>query len=253
MKALKGIALELMGKTAFFKKPDVNAQVYFTYSQIHKVALLGILGALLGYGGYHEQHRDILEHGETEENTYPEFYQKLKNLKVSIVPQGDRGYFSKKIQTFNNSVGYASDEVGKNLIVKEQWLEKPHWTIYVLDDGSEQFQGLKQALLQHQAIYLPYLGKNDHPATIKNARKVTLTKVDEVYNLDSLFVGQDVQLGRGFHSKPHYYYKEQLPIALEPKLNAYVFMEFMFTNRKIEKVNVQGKTFCAEERYLFFY
>lgn len=49
MKALK---FTLSGKTAFFKKPEVNTFYYFTYGQIHKVVLLGIFGALLGYKGH---------------------------------------------------------------------------------------------------------------------------------------------------------------------------------------------------------
>ena len=45
MRALK---FTLSGKNAFFKKPEVNAYFYFTYGQIHRVALLGILGAIVG-------------------------------------------------------------------------------------------------------------------------------------------------------------------------------------------------------------
>ena len=67
MRALK---FTLSGKNAFFKKPEVNAYFYFTYGQIHRVALLGILGAIVGYKGY----------GCT--GTYPEFYEKLKDLNV---------------------------------------------------------------------------------------------------------------------------------------------------------------------------
>ena len=49
MKALKFI---LSGKTAFFKVPMVNSVCYFTYGNIHKPALLGMFGAILGYKGY---------------------------------------------------------------------------------------------------------------------------------------------------------------------------------------------------------
>ena len=45
MKALKFI---LSGKTAFFKVPMVNSVCYFTYGNIHKPALLGMFGAILG-------------------------------------------------------------------------------------------------------------------------------------------------------------------------------------------------------------
>ena len=40
MKALK---FTLSGETAFFKKPDVNTYLYFTYGNIHKIALLGLI------------------------------------------------------------------------------------------------------------------------------------------------------------------------------------------------------------------
>lgn len=49
MQALK---FTLSGKTAFFRRPEVNTYYYFTFGNIHKVALLGIFGAILGYQGY---------------------------------------------------------------------------------------------------------------------------------------------------------------------------------------------------------
>lgn len=49
MKALK---FTLKGKTAFFKNPEVNTYYYFTYGNIHKPALLGLFGAILGYQCY---------------------------------------------------------------------------------------------------------------------------------------------------------------------------------------------------------
>lgn len=45
-------AISFEWKNAFFKKPEVNTYCYFTYGNIHKVALLGMFGAILGYGGY---------------------------------------------------------------------------------------------------------------------------------------------------------------------------------------------------------
>jgi len=46
----EAIKFNLYGKTGFFKKPDVNQEIYFTYNNIHKVALLGILGSIIGLG-----------------------------------------------------------------------------------------------------------------------------------------------------------------------------------------------------------
>jgi CRISPR-associated protein Cas5h len=125
---MKAISFKLSGKTACFRKPDVNVYTYFTYNNIHKPALLGLLGAIIGLGGYtqlHDENEQLKKAKQPLNDKYPEFYEKLQNLKVSIVPLAPNGYFSKKIQTFNNSVGYASFEQGGNLVVREQWLENP--------------------------------------------------------------------------------------------------------------------------------
>jgi CRISPR-associated protein Cas5h len=246
----KAIGFELAGETAFFKKPDVNANVYFTYSHIPRVALLGLLGSILGYGGYNQQKRDRIENGETEHNLFPEFYQRLQLLRLSIVPQGGRGYFPRKIQTFNNSVGYASDEEGRNLIVKEQWLENPKWTIYIFDDGSSAYHELEERLLTRRSVFLPCLGKNDHPAKIEKPRVTKLKAVESVdEQITSLFQTGDVELS-GFPRKLNapYFYREMLPTALEPKLNSYVFKEWMHTNRSIKQINAQGTFYQTEER-----
>lgn len=49
---MKVLRFTLSGKQAFFKKPEVNKYYYFTYGHIHRVALLGLLGAVMGYSGY---------------------------------------------------------------------------------------------------------------------------------------------------------------------------------------------------------
>lgn len=249
------LAFELKGKTAFFKKPDVNANVYFTYNHIHKVALYGILGAVLGLGGYASQNRDIQRKGNQPENRYPEFYAKLKGLKMSILPYGDRGYLSKKIQIFNNSVGYASKEEGNNLIVKEQWIENPHWTIFILDNGEKIFSSLKDHFLNNKCVYVPYLGKNDHPACIEKPRIIDLEQIKELENIDTLFYTEAISLkNRGVveGTGPLYYYKEMIPVGMDEKLNAYQFAEIAHTNRKIESLYGNPQIYKGEEKILYF-
>ena len=70
MQALK---FRLKGKYAFFKIPAVNSYYYFTYAQIHKVALLGIFGAILGYDGYQQMQKEdakFSKKAEEEMNIY---------------------------------------------------------------------------------------------------------------------------------------------------------------------------------------
>lgn len=111
--SIKILKFNLSGQFAFFKNPEVNSNYYFTFNNIHKIALLGILGSILGLKGYNQQ----------GENEYPEFYDKLKDLSIAIVPKSDICP-NKKIQIFNNSTMFhnkGSDSFGANLIVKEEW------------------------------------------------------------------------------------------------------------------------------------
>ena len=92
---METVKFTLSGQTAFFKKPDVNEYCYFTYGHIHKVALLGMLGAIAGYKGYSAK-RQAAKKSKTLIEDYPEFYEKLRQIKVAIVPKNDKGYIPKK-------------------------------------------------------------------------------------------------------------------------------------------------------------
>lgn len=214
---MEALRFVLKGKTAFFKVPEVNTYYYFTYGNLHKPALLGILGGVLGYKGY-----------ETQYEVYPEYYDKLRDLQVSIVPEKKNGHFSKKIQSFNNSVGYASKEQGGNLIIKEQWIEDPGWIVYVRLDGTES-EKIADMLLNHRCTYMPYLGKNDHPATIEATEIVSIREIEaEDENIHSLGFSQKIQFDweEGFLYK----YEEYLPIALKESTNQHVLEKMILTD-----------------------
>ena len=237
---MKILKFRLWGETAFFKKPDVNTYLYFTYSNIHKVALLGMFGAVLGYKGYNQM---------TKEEDLPEFYERLKKLKVGIEPkEGSRGSFSKKVQVFNNSVGYASQEQGGNLIVKEQWLENPEWSIYVLINSSEAEQ-LEKYIREYRTTFIPYLGKNDHIANIDYIGTYDCEKSEgDIETIESLALVKDLDIGDDIEDVNYpYRYQENLPIALNKITNMYEYDRFIYTNMFIDDVrteeiyNVEGK------------
>lgn len=234
------VKFTLKGEHAFFKKPDVNSYIYFTYNQIHKVALLGMFGAILGYQGYESQ----------KGKSYPEFYEKLKDLKLAIIPKSKYGIFPKKIQVFNNSVGYASFEQGGNLIVKEQWIENPEWDIYfaVIDEVSEQ---LADFILKRKCIYIPYLGKNDHPANILNPISLKGVQIrEEGITIHSLMPKDNVELESDFEEEEMeellFRYEEELPIGLKENVNTYQLTKLIYTNQPIKEsivpiYEVEGK------------
>jgi len=264
---MKAVSFRLSGKTAFFKKPDVNQFAYFTYNNIHKPALLGLLGAIVGLGGYtqlYNQNRDIEESNKSIKKKgdkkplnsgYPEFYERLKHLKVSITPLVPHGYFSKKIQVFNNSVGYASKEMGGNLIVREQWLENPAWQIMILDDGSEEYEKLKEYLLAKKSVFVPYLGKNDHIANIDEVKTIELQDelydIDGEYYIDSLFIKGNSSFGMHKESDDApFMFQEVSPISLQKEYHFYKYETLVFTN--YEPLEIPKDTYRYEDRNYTF-
>lgn len=251
----------ISGTHAFFKKPDVNAHIYFTYGHIHKIALLGLLGAIVGYKGYNSQE---------EESVYPQFYEKIRHIKLGIVPSiregfeesGIKGYFTKKIQTYNNTVGYANKD--GNLIVKEQWIENPCWDIYLLLDNEES-EKISGYILNSKSVFIPYLGKNDHFANIENIEiiEADFINVYENINIDSVFLKKyfkfiinDIVIS-GDDEESIYKYEEYLPVFLEETTNQYITEAFVFTNNKLNlnddyKTNNLNLFNCKGKNILFF-
>lgn len=257
---MKILKFKLSGRTAFFKKPDVNSYLYFTYGNIHKLALLGIFGAILGYKGYNQMDK---------KDDFPEFYHKLKDIKISIVPNNKKGFIPKKVQTYNNSVGYASQEQGGNLIIKEQWLENPSWDIYLIINDEES-KKIAEYLINNKAIYQPYLGKNDHYANISEVNIIEdsiLLEINKANKIDSLCPKklfevdidneeeEDDDEGQYNQEDEHedtFKYEEQLPIGLDKDTAMYIMEGFLYTNMNVIS---QGKSnvYKIKNKNIVFY
>ena len=256
MEALK---FTLSGNSAFFKDNVINT-VYLTYGNIHRVALLGMFGAILGYGGYSKQN-DMLKKKNKKKPDYPEFYEKLKDIKISIVSNGKNGYFNKKLQTFNNSVGYASKEEGGNLIVKQFWLENPSWDIYILLDCDEA-KKIADYIQNRKAIYLPYLGSNDHLANIMDVEIIDIeekmSSEDETIEILSMIKDSDISekkknvfsMDKNSIRDDIYKYSEYLPVALSKDLNQYEKEKMTITNMS---VILKKSYYKVEDKNIVFY
>jgi len=82
----KLISIDLKADFGFFRKPDANVGINLSYNMLHKPALLGILGAIIGLEGYKELGK------------IPEYYEKLKDLQVGIEPLGhEKGNLQKRL------------------------------------------------------------------------------------------------------------------------------------------------------------
>lgn len=232
------IKFELSSRMAIIKKPESN-ETYYTYNFPHKIMLLGILGAIIGLNGYN--YYALKKYLGQPVDELPEFYSKLKNLKIGIIPNIRNENFNKKIQIFNNSVGYASKEEGNNLVVKEQWLENPSWDIYILNDESDEYKKIKEYLINKKCEYIPYIGKNDHFANIRNI-EIKSAEIKNQNYISSIFdenilldYVDDFEEMFAFDAKvvKEYEYKEVLPTNLNEKIGYTDFKPFIFTNKKV--------------------
>lgn len=255
---MKAIKFTLFGEGACFRAPYQN-RMNITYSHIHKIALLGILGAIIGLDGLNDI--ESMFNGFPPKK-YPEFYEELKDLKVSIVP--NKKEFQTGIKTYTDTTGASSYEVpksgggkyGQTLIVKEQYLMLPSWDIYILDDNSidrETFEYLQKNLLEHNSVYYIYFGKNSYTADYKDVEIVKISTPDKVSKLDSLFFYRDVVLADSFGSDSiPYIFKQYMPIGYEEGTCRYIQEEIGFTESMIEFHSLKN-VYKHENRILQFF
>lgn len=149
---MKLISFDLKADFAFFRKPDTNATINLSYNLIHRPAVLGILGAIVGLEGYKEKGK------------LPQYYEVLKDVRIGIEPLNhDKGNYTKTNIKYSNTVGYANK--GTNFLTEELTLVNPEYRIYLLlneDDGYQKH--LAENLKKGYAEFIPYLGKNEFTA-----------------------------------------------------------------------------------------
>lgn len=252
------IKFELSSRMAIIRKPESN-ETYYTYTFPHKIMLYGILGSIIGLNGYNFYSLQKFLGKDVER--MPEFYTKLENLKIGVVPHIKYKNFSKKIQSFNNSVGYASKEAGNNWVVKEQWLENPKWDIYLLDNDSDEYKKIKDYLLNSKCEYIPYIGKNDHFASIKNIEIIEAQKAEDVERIDSIFAEEILasyvdsfmeMVAFGSSTGKEFKYKEVLPTKLNEKIGYQDFKQFIYTNKKLNLLNRENLYLVKEKTIYYF-
>ena len=250
MKENKAISFEIRAEFGMLRKPFSNEKLdlYLTFNMLHKPALLGIIGAIIGLKGY-------AKYGKL-----PEYYQKLKNLKVGIEPIKEfheKGIFPKTNIKFNNSVGYASKEEGGNLVIQEQTLINPAFRCFLLLDGSIE-RNLELKILSYLkngfAEYVPYFGKNEYSLWFVQ-NELTGTFVEEyeakadfessddfcisgIFSVgDNLFKNEKGESIFSFIPIDFYSYFERLPTGFIPIGDTFQYKleKFVFTNSSVKK------------------
>jgi len=141
------------------------------------------MGAILGLKGYPDQSN--------------EFYEKLKNFKIAIIPKYTKP-LTKFIVVFNDSSGLSSKEEGGILQVREQVLfgkdEPIRYEIVVplrtefTQSEVQIWEELRQKVSKKESVYPLYFGKNEFPAYIEEFSEIYLKKActNKSYKLKGL-------------------------------------------------------------------
>lgn len=241
----KLISFTIKAEKGFLKKPDINEGIYLTYNMLHKPAILGILGAIIGLEGYKQN------------GVLPQYYKLLKDIPIGIKPIGDeKGNFQKTTITYNNTTGFASNEKGGNLIITEQTLIKPSYKIYLLLDMDNEYQNqLYDNIKSQKAEFLPYLGKNDYSLwwdkkddvdeyeweTFKKKSNFSISTIFKKEEAIINHVAKTIGRKELAEKKNNFYYFERLPISFNEKLFQYNMADFAYSNvTLIDTVNINS-------------
>lgn len=248
---MKLVSIDLHSEFGFFRKPDTNNTINLSYNMIHKPAVLGILGAILGLGGYKEK------------GVLPEYYVQLKDLKIAIEPLNhDKGNFVKTAIKYTNTVGYANK--GSNYLTEELTLVKPSYRIYLLLDDLDVLQDkLLKYLSEAQTEYIPYFGKNEFTAwwTKGSFKEYSFelagNDLEEGIELKSLFLktivhkeNSDVPFAAFGSTDPEvdsFVYFERLPLNFDEELMQYQLFDFAYSSYLIKNSKALDNLYCLKE------
>lgn len=246
----KVISFDLFADFGFFKKPFSNEKLdlYLTFNMLHKPALLGILGAILGLSGYKEKGK------------LPEYYKFLNALKIGIEPiekskwstknHHENGIFQKTTLKYNNAVGYANKQ-GGILNINEQILISPAYRCYIMLDNSIDLDlqnKLENYLKRGYAEYIPYFGKNEFSCWWENESyreyQVEEKSTNDPFSISSIFYLSNSSLKVSesnlfdiFNTRNPFAFFERLPIGfieIEKGRYQYEIEKFIYSNFQIK-------------------
>ena len=149
---MKLVSIDFQSDFGFFRKPETNNTLNVSYNILHKPAVLGLMGAIIGLKGYQRK-------GEL-----PEYYEKLKDIKVGITPlDHENGNFTKTPIKYSNTVGYANAR--SNFLTEELTLIAPKYRVFLmLNDSDKEQKQLLENLEGGKSEFIPYFGKNEFSA-----------------------------------------------------------------------------------------
>ena len=223
----KLISFTIKSEFGMFKKPDINDKIFISYNMIHKPYVLGIVGAIMGYGG-HAQEKTI-----SDTQIFADYYEKLKDIRIAIAPSSENnGIFKKEFMVFNNTTN------GQTANITEQMLINPAYRIYLeLDDKNEEHIKLIDNLKNNKAVYPPYMGKNEFSLWWDNFYEHTIFEkiaLKEKFEIKTIIKKTEnfVLKNSGYKERTtnYFYLFERLPICFDENLKQYIYHDFLYTN-----------------------
>ena len=177
---MRAIEFKLSAEFGTFKVPDRQVPS-LTFNFIPKSAVLGAIGAILGFNGY--------EQGTNS----PDFITHLANVKIGIMPElpldryGRTTTFRKTFVGFLNYHGYGNAD--GPLQIREQLLVRPSYVITVIAEKNNiEFNNLIKALKSDTTTFRPYLGKNEFIANLTFLHEYEVEEcTKEIVSCQSIF------------------------------------------------------------------
>lgn len=249
---MKLISFDVQADFAFFRKPETNNTINLSYNIIHKPAILGFLGAVLGLAGYQEKGK------------LPTYYELLKDVKVGVEPlQHEKGNFAKTNIKYTNTVGYANK--GTNFLTEELTLINPAYRIFLLLDESNVLQAqLLESLEKGESVFVPYFGKNEftawwQPSSFKaysfSEKEIGVNqsvKITTVFQKEIVLKDQveapfpDFSKPFNFDESPFVYF-ERLPKQFDEVLMQYELVDFAYSTYQIKNAQQLENLFFVDE------
>lgn len=253
----KLVSIDLKADFGFFRKPDANNTINLSYNIIHKPAILGILGAIIGLEGY------------AEKGKMPIYYKVLKDTKIGVQPlEEEKGNYLKTLVSYSDSTGFNNkdkDRLPATRIMEEMMLVNPQYRIYLLLESSNEFhQSLFQNLSNAQSEFIPYFGKNEFTAWWEKAsfreyafeQKKNITesiRIKTVFQKDLVLKNNTEELV-SFLPNPDdpipFLYFERLPKDFDTDLMQYNLGEFAYSTFHVKNAgNLQNMYYIKDEGY----
>lgn len=239
---MKLVSFDIESHFGFFRKPDANNTLSVSYNIIHRPAVLGVLGAIIGLEGYKEKGK------------FPEYHEKLNHIKIGITPLNhQQGNYLKTPIKYSNAVGYANK--GTTLLTEELTLIAPKYRVFLLLDSDNHEEALLlENLRLFRTEFIPYFGKNEFNAWWSNFKHYENTPLkvsspligkvltlfirrqivkDQLQKSDLSFL--DMMDEEGFDEE-FFIYFERLPVDFDKELIQYKMEEMVYTNYNLKNL-----------------